>query len=109
MAGNDARRGRTASPHSLDGRLDDAKDDLVVVRRHELEALIQQAVRRGLAEWSTPTEASEWVDTATAAELLGVHPRTVTKLARNEELPASRIGKLWRFRRSDIEAFLERT
>jgi len=38
------------------------------------------------------------------AELLQVHPKTVYGWARNGELPCLRIGKVVRFRWSDIEA-----
>jgi excisionase family DNA binding protein len=40
------------------------------------------------------------------AKLLAVHPRTVTRMADRGELPAFRIGKLWRFRRSEVNAKL---
>lgn len=31
------------------------------------------------------------------ADILKLHPRTVTKMARNSEIPATRIGRVWRF------------
>lgn len=78
----------------------------VLIDADELEGRIEAAVRRALDE-RRATGDTVWLDTAAAAELLGVHPRTVTKLAKSGELPSSRIGKLWRFRRRDIEAFLD--
>jgi excisionase family DNA binding protein len=36
---------------------------------------------------------------------LGVHEKTAIRMAREGELPALRIGKHWRFRRSDLEAW----
>jgi excisionase family DNA binding protein len=37
-----------------------------------------------------------------AAAYLKLHAKTVIRLARNRELPALRLGKHWRFRRSDL-------
>lgn len=37
------------------------------------------------------------------AELWRVHPRTITNMVRAGKLPALRLGKLYRFRRSQIE------
>lgn len=36
------------------------------------------------------------------AEILKLHPRTVTKMARNGEIPATRIGRVWRFDESAV-------
>jgi excisionase family DNA binding protein len=39
---------------------------------------------------------------------LRVTPRTVYRLIREGDLPAVRMGGRWRFRRADIESWLER-
>jgi excisionase family DNA binding protein len=39
---------------------------------------------------------------------LNVTPRTIYRLIRSGELPALRIGRQWRFRRGDLDAWLER-
>lgn len=39
---------------------------------------------------------------------LRITPRTVYRLIRSGELPAMRIGRQWRFRRSDLDAWIER-
>jgi excisionase family DNA binding protein len=47
----------------------------------------------------------------TTEEVLGylkVNPRTIYRLIRSGELPAIRIGRQWRFRRSDLDDWLER-
>jgi len=36
------------------------------------------------------------------ADILKLHPRTVTKMVRNGELPATRIGRVWRFDESVV-------
>ena len=35
-------------------------------------------------------------------------PRTIYRLIRSGELPAVRIGRQWRFRRADLDAWVER-
>jgi excisionase family DNA binding protein len=42
-----------------------------------------------------------------AAKMLGVTPRTVTRLAERGEIPGFRVGKLWKFRPSDIREYIE--
>jgi excisionase family DNA binding protein len=39
---------------------------------------------------------------------LNITPRTIYRLIRNGELPAVRIGRQWRFRRTDLDAWIER-
>jgi excisionase family DNA binding protein len=41
-----------------------------------------------------------------AAEFLRCSPDTVKRRARAGELPASKIGRAWRFRRADLDAWL---
>jgi len=36
----------------------------------------------------------------------GLHPKTVQRMARRGELPAYRIGKYWRYRASELSAWL---
>ena len=39
---------------------------------------------------------------------LKITPRTIYRLIRTGELPAVRIGRQWRFRRADLDRWLER-
>ena len=48
------------------------------------------------------------LDSSEAAALLKIHPKTLQKLARNGEISAIHIGKLWRFRVSALNEWLER-
>jgi len=41
-----------------------------------------------------------------AADFLGVHPKTVQRMARRGELPAFRVGRFWRFRGTELDAWL---
>jgi excisionase family DNA binding protein len=47
------------------------------------------------------------LDTAEAAALLKIHPKTLQKLARTGTVDAIQIGKLWRFRASALNRWLE--
>lgn len=47
------------------------------------------------------------IDADQAAELLELHPKTVKRLAAKGILPGMRIGKLWRFRASLLDAWLK--
>jgi excisionase family DNA binding protein len=42
-----------------------------------------------------------------AAQLLRVHHKTLQKMARRGEIHGSHVGKLWRFRASDLNAWLD--
>jgi excisionase family DNA binding protein len=48
------------------------------------------------------------LDTAEAAALLQIHPKTLQKLARAGTVSGIRIGKLWRFRASALDEWLAR-
>jgi excisionase family DNA binding protein len=50
----------------------------------------------------------ELMTTREVLQYLRVTPRTVYRLIREGDLPAVRMGGRWRFRRVDIEAWLER-
>jgi len=48
------------------------------------------------------------IDSIEAAELLGVHPESVRRRARDGEIPGLKFGKLWRFRLSVLEAHVQK-
>jgi len=43
-----------------------------------------------------------------AAQLLKIHPKTLQRMARQRQIPGIQIGKLWRFRRSELNAWIEK-
>jgi len=43
-----------------------------------------------------------------AAQYLRISPRTLTRMARRGEIPSIQIGRLWRFRRADLDDWLTR-
>ena len=46
------------------------------------------------------------LDSDEAAELLRIHPKTLQRMARNRQTHEIQVGKLWRFRASDLEIWL---
>ncbi len=42
-----------------------------------------------------------------AADYLGVKPATIRTWIKSRSLPAHRVGKLWKFKRSEIDAWVE--
>jgi len=48
------------------------------------------------------------LDTDQAAKLLRIHPKTLRRSARRGDIPATRVGRLWRFRASMLNRWLER-
>jgi excisionase family DNA binding protein len=51
--------------------------------------------------------SEEPIDAEEAAKMLGVTARTVTRLAERGEIPGFRVGRLWKFRRRDIQEYIE--
>jgi len=47
------------------------------------------------------------LDSDEAAALLKIHPKTLQRLARNGEICGVQIGKLWRFRVSALNEWLD--
>jgi excisionase family DNA binding protein len=76
---------------------------LVVIEVDLLRELLREVVRD---EQGATLPANEWVRTAAAANILGRHPKTVARMARRGEIPATRLGNQWRFRRADLDAHL---
>ena len=46
------------------------------------------------------------LDSDEAAELLRIHPKTLQRMARNRQIHGIQVGKLWRFRASELETWL---
>ena len=80
-------------------------ESLVILSREELVEAVAEGVRRALDDRAETSP--EWLTSTSAAELLGVHRKTVERLAKSGRLPVHRVGRLLRFRRSDVDAYLE--
>lgn len=48
------------------------------------------------------------LDSQEAATVLGVHPRTLQRMAQRGEISGVQVGKLWRFRGSSLAAWIDR-
>jgi excisionase family DNA binding protein len=57
---------------------------------------------------SRKDELAGFLTTEQVLDCLKVNPRTIYRLIRSGELPAVRLGQRWRFRRSDLHAWIER-
>ena len=53
------------------------------------------------------THFEQLLDTDEAAALLKIHPKTLQQMARSGRIIGVRIGKLWRFRASVLNDWLE--
>jgi excisionase family DNA binding protein len=47
------------------------------------------------------------LDLSQAASLIGLHPDTLKRMARANEVPAFKMGKYWRFRASELDSWLK--
>lgn len=57
---------------------------------------------------SSTSELEAFLTTEEVLGYLKVTPRTIYRLIRAGELPAIRIGRQWRFRRTDLDEWLDR-
>lgn len=48
------------------------------------------------------------LDTVEAAAVMKIHPKTLQKLARRGSIHGIRVGKLWRFRASHIQDWIDK-
>jgi excisionase family DNA binding protein len=61
----------------------------------------------GIPDDSIPATVLEPVwDCNEAARFLGLHPKTVKRMARAGEIPGCRLGRRWFFRPSELDALL---
>lgn len=44
---------------------------------------------------------------AEVAEALGIHPKVLERMAARGEVPALKVGRFWRYRASDVAAWIE--
>ncbi len=59
-----------------------------------------------ISEQPKPIRCEPLIDAERAAELLQLHPKTVKKLAQAGALPGMKIGRVWRFRESSLDAWM---
>lgn len=59
-----------------------------------------------MIEQQKPARCEPLIAADRAAELLKLHPKTVKRLAQAGELPGMKIGRVWRFRESSLDAWM---
>lgn len=79
----------------------DARDRQEQARARHRARAAELGIRPGRIPAATPG-TGEWLTTAEAAALLGVSPATVTRLAREGEVRAERVGSRWWFADEDV-------
>lgn len=71
-----------------------------------------QDIETHLQDWDLPStsreEAREVMDIRQAAHYLGISPDSLYKYASENFIPAFKLGNRWRFKRSLVEAWMER-
>jgi excisionase family DNA binding protein len=55
-----------------------------------------------------PSAPEPLIDSEEAAAIIGIHPKTLQKMARRGQIRGVHVGKLWRFRASVIEEWISR-
>ena len=58
------------------------------------------------SNYSLPSTFEPLIDLDTAARLLQLHPDTVKKKAISGEIPGRKVGRSWKFRISELNAWL---
>lgn len=64
-------------------------------------------MKDGKPAQSATTQFERLLDSDEAASLLKIHPKTLQRMARNGEISGVQIGKLWRFRASLLNNWME--
>ena len=52
--------------------------------------------------------AKKLLTIADAAKYLDIHPMTLYKWVRKEKIPAAKMGKIWRFRKEKLDAWIDK-
>jgi excisionase family DNA binding protein len=77
--------------------------ELVVVSRDDLREMIRDAVREAL---ESGEHDAEWLDAAGVAKLVKVHAGSVLRLVKTRGLPVHYVGRLARFNRAEVLAWM---
>jgi excisionase family DNA binding protein len=68
----------------------------------ELELLVERSVAKVLGQKA----GEEWMTRDQVAGELSVHPKTVSRLVREKRLQGTRLGRVLRFRRTDLDRYM---
>ena len=67
-----------------------------------------EALKLTVTDSESRSQLSSFLTTEEVLAYLKVTPRTIYRLIRSGELPAVRIGRQYRFRRADLDGWLDR-
>ncbi len=56
----------------------------------------------------TEKKGTEYLTSREVAEILRIHPRSVTRFIKEGRLGAVKVGKFWRIPREQLDAFIKR-
>lgn len=73
----------------------------------ELRDVVDAAVDAALARRSA-SSSGDWIDGDTVASMCSVKRSTLPYLVKHAGLPHYRVGRLYTFRRSEVESWLEK-
>jgi excisionase family DNA binding protein len=77
------------------------------VEQGETRQFATQAESPRAAEQQVERQFEPLLDDRRASGLLGgIHPKTLQRLARTGQIPAYRVGRFWRYRASELDAWL---
>lgn len=78
---------------------------VAILTPNEVCDLVRLVIREELANHRDP--GRDVLTTDRVAEMLNVHPKTVAKLVTRDGLPAHRLGREYRFNRTEVLDWLE--
>lgn len=78
---------------------------VIVMTPSQLDELVRKAVREELEK--TGVHEREILTCKEAAEMVGLHPYTLARFAKREKF-GRRLGKEWRFTRTELTAWMAR-
>lgn len=81
--------------------------NVVVISPEELARIVYEASSRAVTDALARSGAAEWLTLDAVASLLAVDAKTIRRYVRDFGLPGRRLGREWRFRRDDVEAWLD--
>jgi len=64
-------------------------------------------IQKPVSHTSKIVEFECLLDSEEAASLLKIHPKTLQRMARQKRIAGIQIGKLWRFRVSELDRWLK--
>ena len=73
----------------------------------ELLALVRNAVRLEIGRDGALATERENLTCKQAADFIQRHPKVIARLARAGHIPAQKFGAEWRFRRSELQGWLD--